>query len=62
MIECIIFDLSEVLDAMSFPPRSYLFIDDNPVNVKTAEAVSIPSIRFVNAEQLASELERRGVR
>jgi len=53
---------SEILDAMSFPPRSYLFIDDNPVNVKTAEAVDIPSIRFVNAEQLASELERRGVR
>ena len=53
---------SEVLDAMPFAPCSTLFIDDNAVNVKTAEAADIASIRFVNAEQLVSELERRGVR
>jgi len=50
---------SEVLDAMSFPSRSCLFIDDNPVNVAVARSVGILSIRFVNAEQLTTELERR---
>ena len=53
---------SEVLDALSVYPHNCLFIDDNPNNVSVAESVGIPSIQFVNAEQLASELERRGVR
>jgi HAD superfamily hydrolase (TIGR01509 family) len=50
---------SEVLDAISLPPRSCLFVDDNPVNVAAAKSVNISSIRFVNAEQLTTELERR---
>ncbi|MFQ6101841.1 MAG: HAD family hydrolase [Anaerolineae bacterium] len=49
----------DVLDAISLPPRSCLFVDDNPVNVAVARSVDIPSVRFVNAEQLTAELERR---
>jgi FMN phosphatase YigB (HAD superfamily) len=47
----------QVLDVTSVPPHRCLFIDDNPNNVKVAESVGIPGIRFVNAEQLAAELE-----
>lgn len=50
-----------VLDAISLPHSSCLFIDDNPVNVAVARSVDIPSIRFVNARQLASKLERQRV-
>lgn len=48
----------EVLDTMSLPPRRCLFIDDNPTNVSVAESVGIPAIQFMDAGQLASELER----
>jgi FMN phosphatase YigB (HAD superfamily) len=50
---------SLVLDAMSVSPDKCLFIDDNPENVLVAESVGIPCIRFVNAEQLAAELDGR---
>lgn len=53
---------SQVLSVMSCPPNRCLFIDDNPLNVAAAESIDIPSIRFVNAEQLALELQRRGLR
>lgn len=46
------------LDAISLPPQSCLFIDDNPANVEAAESVGIPSIHFLDATQLAVELER----
>jgi HAD superfamily hydrolase (TIGR01509 family) len=46
-----------VLDVTSVPAHRCLFIDDNPKNVNVAESVGIPGIRFVNAEQLAAELE-----
>jgi HAD superfamily hydrolase (TIGR01509 family) len=46
-----------VLRVMSVPPHRCLFIDDNPDNVTVAESVGISGIRFVNAEQLAAELE-----
>lgn len=52
---------SEVLDALSVSPHNCLFIDDNSNNVSVAGSVCIPGIQFVNAEQLTSELERRGV-
>jgi FMN phosphatase YigB (HAD superfamily) len=47
----------KVLDALSMPPGRCLFIDDNPTNVCVAESVGIPSIRFVDAPQLAVELD-----
>jgi FMN phosphatase YigB (HAD superfamily) len=49
------------LDAMSISPERCLFIDDNPTNVRVAESVGVPSIRFLNAEQLAADLGARGV-
>jgi FMN phosphatase YigB (HAD superfamily) len=48
-----------LLDMVSVSPRDCLFIDDNPRNVIVAESVGIPGIHFVDAEQLAVELERR---
>jgi putative hydrolase of the HAD superfamily len=51
----------QVLDVTSVPPHRCLFIDDNPNNVNVAESVGIPSILFVNAEQLAAELRSRRV-
>ena len=52
---------SRVLDALSLSPHHCLFIDDNPKNVHVAEWVGIPSIQFVSAEQLATDLESRKV-
>jgi putative hydrolase of the HAD superfamily len=52
---------SQVLQALSIPARRCLFIDDNPANVAVAQSVGLRAIRFVNAEQLASELRRWGV-
>jgi FMN phosphatase YigB (HAD superfamily) len=52
---------SRVLDTLSLSPHHCLFIDDNPKNVHVAEWVGIPSIHFVNAEQLATDLESRKV-
>ena len=51
----------KVLDAASAAPHDCLFIDDNPDNVQVAESVGIPGIQFLNAEQLADELRKRGV-
>jgi FMN phosphatase YigB (HAD superfamily) len=48
---------SEVLDAMAISPHNCLFIDDNAGNIHAAESVGIPGIRFVNAGQLAAELD-----
>jgi FMN phosphatase YigB (HAD superfamily) len=48
-----------VLEAMSIPPARCLFIDDNPKNVEVAASVGIPGICFLNAEQLAAELDGR---
>jgi FMN phosphatase YigB (HAD superfamily) len=52
----------KALDAMSMSPEECLFIDDNLTNIRVAESVGIPSIRFLNAEQLAVELAARGIR
>ena len=51
----------QVLDVLSIPAGDCLFIDDNPNNVGVAESVGIPGIHFVNATQLAVELQRRRV-
>jgi FMN phosphatase YigB (HAD superfamily) len=51
----------QVLDALSLPPASCLFVDDNPKNVRVAASVGMPGIRFRGAGQLASELRLRGV-
>lgn len=48
---------AKMLDAISLPPRKCLFIDDNPTNIGVAESVGIPGIHFVNAAQLAVELD-----
>jgi putative hydrolase of the HAD superfamily len=46
-----------VLQALAVSPRRCLFIDDNPQNVSVAESVGIPSVLFVDSEQLATELK-----
>lgn len=51
----------DALDVMALAPHDCLFVDDNPKNVSVAESVGIPSIRFVDTGQLATELCRRGV-
>jgi hypothetical protein len=52
---------SQVLKALSIPARRCLFIDDNPANIAVVQSVGLPGICFVDAEQLVSELQRRGV-
>ncbi|MGD2143040.1 MAG: HAD-IA family hydrolase [Anaerolineae bacterium] len=52
----------QVLEALSIPARRCLFVDDDPTNVAVAQSAGLPSICFVDAEQLASELRRWGVR
>jgi FMN phosphatase YigB (HAD superfamily) len=47
-----------VVDTMGIPPGRCLFIDDNATNVRVAESVGIPSLRFLDATQLAAELGR----
>lgn len=42
-------------------PQETLFLDDNPKNVRAAEALGIHGIHFTNAENLRRELERRGL-
>jgi FMN phosphatase YigB (HAD superfamily) len=51
----------KALGAMSTSPEECLFIDDNPTNIRVAESVGIPSIRFLDAAQLAADLGARGV-
>jgi FMN phosphatase YigB (HAD superfamily) len=51
----------QVLDVLSLPPASCLFVDDNPTNVGVAESVGVPGIRFRSAGQLVAELRLRGV-
>jgi FMN phosphatase YigB (HAD superfamily) len=51
----------QVLDVLSLPPASCLFVDDNPQNVRVAESVGMPGIRFRSAGQLAAELRLRGL-
>ncbi|HEY45102.1 MAG TPA: HAD-IA family hydrolase [Anaerolineae bacterium] len=46
-----------VLNTLMLSPASCLFIDDNPGNVEIAEAVGIPSIRFLDAKRLAEQLK-----
>jgi FMN phosphatase YigB (HAD superfamily) len=48
---------ARVLDAISIPAGRCLFIDDSPMNICVAESVGIPSIHFVDATQLAVELD-----
>lgn len=48
---------ARMLDRIAIPPARCLLIDDNPVNISVAESVGIPGIRFVDATQLAVELD-----
>ncbi|GAB3920571.1 HAD family hydrolase [Mucilaginibacter myungsuensis] len=50
-----------MLDRYQLKPEECLFIDDNLRNVKAAEAMGIPSILFVGAEELGGELRERGI-
>jgi FMN phosphatase YigB (HAD superfamily) len=51
----------KALDSISISPEECLFVDDNPANVRVAESIGIPCIRFLDAEQLAADLGARGV-
>jgi FMN phosphatase YigB (HAD superfamily) len=48
---------ARALDVISIPAGRCLFIDDNSTNICVAESVGIPSIRFLDAMQLAVELD-----
>lgn len=50
-----------LLDRFGLKPEETLFIDDNLRNIKAAEAMGIPSIRFESPEQLQQELTARGI-
>jgi len=42
-------------------PSECLFIDDSPQNVENAMSVGIPSIRFIEAQQLTHELDKHHI-
>ncbi len=46
---------------VGFPVEECLFIDDRPVNVKGAQQIGMPAIRFENKEQLERELKKLGI-
>lgn len=50
-----------LLDRYGLQPEETLFIDDNLRNIKAAEAMGIPSIRFESPEQLEKELKEKGI-
>jgi len=50
-----------MLDRYHLKAEECLFIDDNQRNVLAAEAMGIPSIHFVGAEELGAKLRERGV-
>jgi 2-haloacid dehalogenase len=50
-----------LLDRYGLQPEETLFIDDNLRNIKAAEAMGIPSIRFESPEQLERELKAKGI-
>ena len=50
-----------LLDRYGLQPEETLFIDDNLRNIKAAEAMGIPSIRFESPEQLQAALQQRNV-
>jgi len=50
-----------LLNRYDLKPEECLFIDDNHRNVLAAEALGIPSVHFVGAEELGVELRERGL-
>jgi 2-haloacid dehalogenase len=50
-----------MLDRYDLQPEECLFIDDNQRNVLAAEAMGIPSVHFVGADELRVELKERGI-
>lgn len=50
-----------LLNRYGLQPEETLFIDDNLRNVKAAEAMGIPSIRFESPGQLERELKAKGI-
>jgi FMN phosphatase YigB (HAD superfamily) len=51
----------KVLDHLTRPPQDCLFVDDNPLNIATAQAVGFRGIHFQNAGQLKRELGNLGI-
>ena len=50
-----------LLERYGLAPGETLFIDDTPVNLKTAEKLGIRTHRFRNARDCRRELEERGI-
>lgn len=48
-------------ERLGIAPAETLFLDDNPKNVRAAEALGIHGIHFTNTDQLREELARRGL-
>jgi putative hydrolase of the HAD superfamily len=42
-------------------PQDALFIDDHPLNITAAQALGLPALLFTDAEQLARDLQARGL-
>jgi 2-haloacid dehalogenase len=50
-----------ILDRFELNTGKTLFIDDNSRNVKAAEEIGIPSIRYQSSQQLKAELIKMGI-
>lgn len=50
-----------LLEDIDRRPEACVFVDDNPLNVRAAEAVGIVSIQFLDAEHLIDSLRSHGV-
>jgi glucose-1-phosphatase len=49
------------LERLGVPPEQSVFVDDAEQNVEGARGVGMDAFRFLSADGLASELERRGL-
>jgi FMN phosphatase YigB (HAD superfamily) len=48
-------------EKLGVAPKDTLFLDDNPKNVRAAEALGIHGIHFKSVDQLRQELASRGL-
>ena len=50
-----------LFDKFDLTPANCIFVDDLPLNVEAAQNAGMQGIVFYDAQQLRSELQKRGV-